>query len=255
MLKPIDPKAIDQNVFSLIGEKWMLITAGTAERCNTMTASWGGLGVIWGAPSATCYIRPQRTPRNLWTGRSTSPWPSSGGVPGRPRPVRQQERPGEVDKVKECGFTVKAARCGAPYFEEAELVLVCRKRFVQPMDPARLPEDVKERCTPRRTTTPYILGRLWKPIRSKSIARMHSAPSRRTARLRAAQGERSEDAMNHLSQIADKLSQYDLDAMLIVSEPGERYAVGFQGEGYVLVTRRGAGIPPMDGTLRRPKSR
>ena len=43
--------------------------------------------------------------------------------------------------------------------------------------------------------------------------------------------------MNHLSQIADKLSQYDLDAMLIVSEPGERYAVGFQGEGYVLVTR------------------
>ena len=35
MLKPIDPKAIDQNVFSLIGEKWMLITAGTAERCNT----------------------------------------------------------------------------------------------------------------------------------------------------------------------------------------------------------------------------
>ena len=34
-------------------------------------------------------------------------------------------------------------------------------------------------------------------------------------------------------QIADKLSQYDLDAMLIVSEPGERYAVGFQGEGYV----------------------
>ena len=46
--------------------------------------------------------------------------------------------------------------------------------------------------------------------------------------------------MNHLSQIADKLSQYDLDAMLIVSEPGERYAVGFQGEGYVLVTQEGS---------------
>lgn len=46
--------------------------------------------------------------------------------------------------------------------------------------------------------------------------------------------------MNHLKQIAAKLSQYELDAMLIVSEPGERYAVGFQGEGYVLVTRQGA---------------
>ena len=38
----------------------MLITAGTEEQCNTMTASWGGLGVLWGAPAATVYLRPQR---------------------------------------------------------------------------------------------------------------------------------------------------------------------------------------------------
>ena len=42
--------------------------------------------------------------------------------------------------------------------------------------------------------------------------------------------------MNHLEQIAGKLSAYGLDAMLITSEPGEFYAVGFHGEGYVLVT-------------------
>ena len=65
MLKRIDPKEIGQNVFSLIGDQWMLITAGTAERCNTMTASWGGLGVLWGAPMATCYIRPQRYTREF----------------------------------------------------------------------------------------------------------------------------------------------------------------------------------------------
>ena len=46
MLKRIDPKEIGQNVFSLIGDQWMLITAGTAEQCNTMTASWGGLGAV-----------------------------------------------------------------------------------------------------------------------------------------------------------------------------------------------------------------
>jgi flavin reductase (DIM6/NTAB) family NADH-FMN oxidoreductase RutF len=65
MLKRIDPKEIGQNVFSLIGDQWMLITAGTAEQCNTMTASWGGLGVLWGAPMATCYIRPQRYTREF----------------------------------------------------------------------------------------------------------------------------------------------------------------------------------------------
>lgn len=45
--------------------------------------------------------------------------------------------------------------------------------------------------------------------------------------------------MNHIAQIAAKLPDFGLEAMLIVSEPGERYAVGFQGEGYVLVTCRG----------------
>ena len=50
MFEKIDPKALDQNVFSLIGDQWMLITAGTKDQCNTMTASWGGLGVLWGKP-------------------------------------------------------------------------------------------------------------------------------------------------------------------------------------------------------------
>ena len=42
--------------------------------------------------------------------------------------------------------------------------------------------------------------------------------------------------MNHLSQIAAQLSRYDLDAILITSEPGERYALGFHGEGLLIVT-------------------
>jgi Xaa-Pro aminopeptidase len=45
--------------------------------------------------------------------------------------------------------------------------------------------------------------------------------------------------MNHLSQIAQKLSEYGLDAMLVTSAPGERYALGFHGEGLLLVTRDG----------------
>ena len=45
--------------------------------------------------------------------------------------------------------------------------------------------------------------------------------------------------MNHLTQIAGKLEEYGLDAMLITSESGERYALGFHGEGLVLVTRQG----------------
>ena len=42
--------------------------------------------------------------------------------------------------------------------------------------------------------------------------------------------------MNHIKQIAAKLPEYGLDAMLVTSEPGEFYAVGFHGEGVVLIT-------------------
>jgi hypothetical protein len=48
------------NPFSLIGEEWMLIGAGTPEDWNAMTASWGGLWVLWNCNVATCYVRPTR---------------------------------------------------------------------------------------------------------------------------------------------------------------------------------------------------
>lgn len=43
--------------------------------------------------------------------------------------------------------------------------------------------------------------------------------------------------MNHLKQIAAKLDEYGLDAMLLSSAPGEYYAVGFHGEGFAIVTK------------------
>ena len=43
--------------------------------------------------------------------------------------------------------------------------------------------------------------------------------------------------MNHINQIAAKLSEYELDAMLITSAPGERYAMGFHGEGLTLISK------------------
>jgi len=45
--------------------------------------------------------------------------------------------------------------------------------------------------------------------------------------------------MNHISKIAAKLEEHGLDAMLITSESGELYALGFHGEGLLLVAREG----------------
>ena len=158
MFTSVDPKSLDQNVFSLIGDQWMLITAGTADQCNTMTASWGGLGVIWGAPAATCYIRPQRYTKEFvdreeyftltfFSEEYRKALSLCGSKSGR-----------EIDKVKECGFTVKTAACGAPYFEEAQLVLVCRKRFAQAMDPNNIPQEIKEKWYPQQDYHTMYIG-------------------------------------------------------------------------------------------------
>lgn len=60
--------AIDElsfNPFEKISKQWMLITAGDELKSNTMTASWGGVGIMWGKPVVTAYIRPQRYTKEL----------------------------------------------------------------------------------------------------------------------------------------------------------------------------------------------
>lgn len=56
----IDPHELTDNVFRLIGQDWMLVTAGKREAFNTMTASWGGLGVLWNSPVSMIFVRPSR---------------------------------------------------------------------------------------------------------------------------------------------------------------------------------------------------
>ena len=56
----IEPARWNDNLFVRLDKEWMLITAGDAAACNTMTASWGGFGILWHKPVATCYIRPSR---------------------------------------------------------------------------------------------------------------------------------------------------------------------------------------------------
>ena len=61
-MKEINYKELKFNPFNLIGGEWMLVTAGDENSCNTMTASWGHLGCLWGHndPTAVIYLRPSR---------------------------------------------------------------------------------------------------------------------------------------------------------------------------------------------------
>ena len=58
--REISPYELAENPFELIGKDWALVTAKNGDSCNTMTASWGGIGIMWNKPAAFTFIRPQR---------------------------------------------------------------------------------------------------------------------------------------------------------------------------------------------------
>lgn len=167
MFEKIDPKTLDQNVFSLIGDQWMLITAGTKEQCNTMTASWGGLGVLWGKPVATVYIRPQRYTLEFVEREDTFTLCFFGAEYRKALTLCGSKSGRDVDKVKECGFTVATAE-GAPYFEEADLVLVCRKAYWQDIDPTHfLDGEIDGKWYPEHDYHRMFIGEIVEVLKKK----------------------------------------------------------------------------------------
>lgn len=58
--KEMKPEELQKNPFTMIGKEWLLVTAEKDGKANTMTASWGGMGVMWGKNTAFIVLRPQR---------------------------------------------------------------------------------------------------------------------------------------------------------------------------------------------------
>ncbi len=133
MFKEISIKDLSMNPFAKISKEWMLITAGNKESFNTMTASWGGLGVLWNKDVAFTFIRPCRytfefTEREEYFSLCFFPEEHRNALMFCGRNSGR-----DCDKVKETGLT-PAFIDGVPCFEEASLVLICKKMYAQEMN-------------------------------------------------------------------------------------------------------------------------
>ena len=73
-MKSIAIKDLSENFFEVIGKEWMLVTAGSKEHFNTMTASWGGIGWLWNKPVVFVFIRSERIRMSLWRRTNISPF-------------------------------------------------------------------------------------------------------------------------------------------------------------------------------------
>lgn len=134
MFKEVKASSLSLNPFDAVGRQWMLITAGDGEKTNTMTASWGNLGIMWNKDIATCYIRPQRYTLEFiekqeyyalcfMSEEHRDTLRYCGRVSGR-----------DENKIKKCALTV-LSDMEAPYFEEADTVFICKKIYTDVIRP------------------------------------------------------------------------------------------------------------------------
>lgn len=131
--KEVIPELVKKNPFQAIGKEWMLVSAGNQDKVNTMTASWGGLGVMYGKDVAFVVIRPQRYTKEFIDQEETfslsfldksykDVMNYLGSVSGRVE-----------NKIEKSGLTL-AYSDNTPYFAESNLVFVCKKLVKQSLE-------------------------------------------------------------------------------------------------------------------------
>ncbi len=134
-LHTVDAKTLAPEVFQVFGAQNALLTAGDRTACNTMTIGWCQLGRLWNLNACTVYVRPER---HTFGFMETHDYFTVSVLPGNCKKTMAYcgTRSGrDTDKIKDCGLTLCYGAGDAPFFDEAELVLVCRKLFVQDMAP------------------------------------------------------------------------------------------------------------------------
>ena len=135
MFEKVNIQDLKFNPFDEISNHWVLISAKKDGVVNTMTASWGQLGHLWGKNVMTVYIRPQRYTKEFvdagefftltfFDGERKEEMGYLGKVSGR-----------DEDKISKVGFHVVKTDEEQPTFEEGKMVFVCKKLMETQLNP------------------------------------------------------------------------------------------------------------------------
>jgi flavin reductase (DIM6/NTAB) family NADH-FMN oxidoreductase RutF len=135
LFKSISPEEITDNVFKLVGKDFTVITAGKIPEHNSMTASWGGLGILFGKPTTWCFLRASRYTLELIKKEQTytmSYFPDEykeqvlffGSKTGK-----------NTDKMKETTLTAIQTPSGNTTYKEARLIIECKLAEITTVSP------------------------------------------------------------------------------------------------------------------------
>ncbi len=155
----IEVSTLKENFIDLIGKQWMLITAGNMHHYNTMTASWGTVGFLWGKPVVCVVIRPQRYTLefvekedcftlSFFDEKYRDALKLCGTKSGR-----------EVNKAEAAGITPFEPSSGCVAFKEARLIMKCRKLYSDQLrESSFLDKSILETWYPSRDFHKVFIG-------------------------------------------------------------------------------------------------
>ncbi len=139
---PVDLKDLDLNVWEELGENWVAVAAGGKKHSNAMTISWGSLGILWGKPTVTIYLRPQRYTKGFVdkkgkfsinflppTAENHEKLSYIGSVSGR-----------DENKLEKAGLTLGRVD-KIPSLEQASLILNCTVIYRSQIEPKKFFDD------------------------------------------------------------------------------------------------------------------
>lgn len=134
--------AIDQflvRIYRLWDRQWFLLTSGDFAQgyYNTMTISWGSLGVMWNRPFVQVVVRPTRYTYEFMERYDTFTLCAFSDKYRRALNLLGSMSGREGDKIAKAGLTpIASTHVAAPAFAEAELVIECKKIYWDDFDPA-----------------------------------------------------------------------------------------------------------------------
>lgn len=123
---------MELNPYKMIDKDWFLVTAGGEQGWNTMTASWGFAGIMWGKKTFTTVIRPQRYTKEFIDKENTFSICFFDESERKALAFCGSNSGRDCDKAERTGL-IPVFTDDTTAFAQAKLVLICEKAYVQPM--------------------------------------------------------------------------------------------------------------------------
>ena len=149
MREPITNQEFTLRSISAWDDTWFLLTSGDFEKgqYNTMTVSWGSIGMIWSKPFVQVVVRPTR---HTYGFMQTFPDFTLCAFDEKHREALRllgTKSGRDFDKISSSKLTpVHSQKVAAPAFAEANLVLECRKVYQSPFNPEHFIAPEIEKC-------------------------------------------------------------------------------------------------------------